>query len=319
VAAGDAALELVGGALGDQPAVVQQRDLVGELVGLLQVLGGEQDRGSAGHQVADDLPHGAAAARVQAGGRLVQEEDARVADQAHRQVEPAPHAAGVGGGRLPGRLGQVEPVQQLGGAPPAFAPAQVAEVGHQGEVLLAGEQVVHRGELAGDADHLADRVGVPGHVVARDAHLATVGADQGGQDVHGGGLAGAVGAQQRKDRSLGNAQVDAVQHHLVAERLAQPGYRDRRLGWGGRHTPSPRRCGPGGHDRAEHARPEVHRGFTAVSGARPIRERTPSFSGRRARIASARSRRRRRGCTLGAAAAAPAITLEPTTPALLSA
>jgi len=32
VAAGDAALELVRGALGDQPAVVEQRDPVGELV-----------------------------------------------------------------------------------------------------------------------------------------------------------------------------------------------------------------------------------------------------------------------------------------------
>jgi hypothetical protein len=38
VAAGDAALELVRGALGNQAAVVQQRDPVGELVRLLQVL-----------------------------------------------------------------------------------------------------------------------------------------------------------------------------------------------------------------------------------------------------------------------------------------
>src|SRR5262249_43793736 len=44
VPAGDHALELVGRALGDQRAVVKQRDPVGELVGLLQVLGGEEDR-----------------------------------------------------------------------------------------------------------------------------------------------------------------------------------------------------------------------------------------------------------------------------------
>ena len=100
VAAGDAALELVGGALGDQPPVVEHRDPVGELVGLVQVLGGEEDRDPVGDEVADDLPHGAAAARVEAGGRLVEEDDARVADQGHREVEPAPHAAGVGGGRL---------------------------------------------------------------------------------------------------------------------------------------------------------------------------------------------------------------------------
>jgi hypothetical protein len=50
-----------------------------------------------------------------------------------------------------------------------------------------------------------------------DGNLARVGADQGGQDVHHGGLAGAVGAEQRKDRPLGDLQVDAVENDLVAE------------------------------------------------------------------------------------------------------
>jgi hypothetical protein len=191
----------------------------------------------AGHQVADHLPHGPAAAWVQAGGRLVQEDDPRVADQAHGQVEPPPHAAGVGLGRLPGRPGQVEPLRQLGGPPPAFGPAQVAQVGHQQQVLLAGEQVVDRGHLAGDADRGPDRVRVPGQVMAPDPDLAPVGPDERGQDVHGGGLAGPVGAEQHDDRSLGGLQVDAVQHELVAERLAQPGRPDRRLGWGDGHAP----------------------------------------------------------------------------------
>ena len=70
-------LELVGGALGDDPAAVEHRDPVGELVGLLQVLGGEEDRDAAGDQLADHLPHGPAAARVEPGGRLVQEDDPR--------------------------------------------------------------------------------------------------------------------------------------------------------------------------------------------------------------------------------------------------
>src|SRR5712692_3714301 len=47
VPAGNHPLELFGGALRDQGAVVKQRDLVGELIGLLQVLGGEEDRDTA--------------------------------------------------------------------------------------------------------------------------------------------------------------------------------------------------------------------------------------------------------------------------------
>jgi hypothetical protein len=155
--------------------------------------------------------------RVEAGGRLVEEDDARVADQGHRQVQAAQHATGVGGRQLGGGLGQVEPLQQRGGAPPALAPVQVVQVGHQAQVLLAGEQLVHRRELAGDADRRADRVGLPGQVVTGDLHLAGVGADQGGQDVDGGGLAGAVGAEQREDRALGDLEVDAVEHDLVTK------------------------------------------------------------------------------------------------------
>ena len=121
VAAGHEPLELVGRALGDQPPVVEDRDAVGELVGLVQVLRGEEDRDAVGHQAADDVPHGAAAARVETRGRLVEEDDPRVADQGHREVEPALHPSGVVGDRLRGRVDEVELLQQFGdraGLPP---------------------------------------------------------------------------------------------------------------------------------------------------------------------------------------------------------
>ena len=220
VAARDEPLELLRGAFDDQPAVVEQRDPVGEVVGLLQVLRGEEDGDAAGHEVTDDLPHAAAAARIEAGGRLVEEDDARPADQRHRQVEPAPHAAGVRHGQLPGGVDQVELIEQLRDPPAARRAVEVAQVGHQGQVFLAGEQPVHRGELAGDADRVPDRVRLPRHVVAGDADLAAVGADQRRHDVYGGRLAGAVGTEQCEGRSLGNGQVDAVEDELVAVRLA---------------------------------------------------------------------------------------------------
>jgi len=230
VPAGDAALELGGAALGDDAAVVEDRDPAGELIGLLQVLRGEEDRDAGRHQVANDLPHGPAAARIKAGGRLVQENQPRLTDQGHREVEPTPHAAGVGGRLLPGVRGQVEAVEQRRGTAPAVAAAQVVQVRHQPHVLLAGQQIVHRRELAGDADRGADRIGLGGYVMPGHPDLPAVRADQGGQDLHGGGLAGAVRAEQGKDRPLGHGQVDAVEDRRAAERFPQPGHGDRQPG-----------------------------------------------------------------------------------------
>ena len=49
--AGDLALELVGSALGDQVALVEHRDPVRELIGFVEVLGGEEDGDAVGHQL----------------------------------------------------------------------------------------------------------------------------------------------------------------------------------------------------------------------------------------------------------------------------
>ena len=67
---------------------------VGELVGLLQVLGAEQDRRAAVDERADDVPDLVARARVEAGRRLVQEHQLRRRHDRGGDVEPAAHAAG---------------------------------------------------------------------------------------------------------------------------------------------------------------------------------------------------------------------------------
>src|SRR5436190_139414 len=54
--AADAVLELAAGALCDHLSVVDDRNLIGELVGLLQVLGSEQQRGPFADKLAHCLP-----------------------------------------------------------------------------------------------------------------------------------------------------------------------------------------------------------------------------------------------------------------------
>src|ERR1700729_3452045 len=82
----DPALQLLGRACRDDLPVVDDDDLVREFVGLIQVLGGEQQRGAVGHQRADDVPHAQPGSWIQARGRLVEEQHLRVPDQAGREV-----------------------------------------------------------------------------------------------------------------------------------------------------------------------------------------------------------------------------------------
>src|SRR6266540_4127427 len=74
IAAGQG-LELVGRARRDDLAVIDDHDVAGQLIGFLEVLGGEQDIGAAGDEIADRTPQLHAAARVQAGGRLVEQQE----------------------------------------------------------------------------------------------------------------------------------------------------------------------------------------------------------------------------------------------------
>ena len=73
----DLRLQLRGGAGGDLAAVVDQHDAVGERVGLLQVLRRQQQRDPVGDELADRRPHDLAAARIEAGRRLVEDEQLR--------------------------------------------------------------------------------------------------------------------------------------------------------------------------------------------------------------------------------------------------
>ena len=86
----------------------------------------------------DRLPERDAAARVEAGGRLVEEEDRRPRDERGGEVEPAAHAARVGPDEAVGGLGEVEALEQLASrALAASRLRQVVEPADHLEVLEA--------------------------------------------------------------------------------------------------------------------------------------------------------------------------------------
>jgi DNA-binding MarR family transcriptional regulator len=90
--------------------------------------------------------------------------------------------------------------------------------------VAAGQVGVDGGVLAGEADAVADLLGLADHVQAEDLGAAAVGAQDGGEgeDADGGGLAGAGGAEQPEHGARRHLEVDAVEGHDLAESLADP-------------------------------------------------------------------------------------------------
>ena len=110
--------------------------------------------------------------------------------------------------RCAGRVGRASNRASRSSAIPPGS-GEAPQLGDEHEVLPPGEDLVDGGELAGEADRLADLRGLGGDVVPVDGGGAAVGPEQRGQDPHRGGLAGAVGAEQGEDGARGDAQVDA--------------------------------------------------------------------------------------------------------------
>jgi hypothetical protein len=172
---------------------------------------------------ADRLPHLGPAARVESGGRLVQEEDLRGQDQAGRQVESPAHPARIGADEPVGGIGEVEGGKELPRADTRLPSAEVVELADHLEVLEAGQVLVHGGVLAGEPDVLAHLGGIADHVEAGNPRGAIVGQQQGRQDANGRRLTGPVRAEQPEDAARLDVKVHTAKRVDVAVALTQPG------------------------------------------------------------------------------------------------
>src|SRR5690606_40415895 len=78
----------------DDGALVDDRDVAAQLLGLFQVMGGEDDGHPLAVELGDEVPHRAAQLDVDAGGGLVEDQQARLVDQRAGDHQAALHAAG---------------------------------------------------------------------------------------------------------------------------------------------------------------------------------------------------------------------------------
>ena len=94
--------------------LIDDADAVGQRVGLLEVLRGEEHRHAlVVREPRNLLPECRAALRIEAGGRLVEEQDARLVHERQREIEPALHPARVAADAAIGGFGEPDALEQL--------------------------------------------------------------------------------------------------------------------------------------------------------------------------------------------------------------
>jgi hypothetical protein len=193
----------------DDLAVVDHADPVGHLLGLLDVVRGQDDGDAAVAQVAHQLPHLAPQLDVDAGRRLVEEQDLRLVRQRLGDQHPALHAAGqrhdfavllVPQGQVLQHLFDVGRIRRLAEQTAAEADGGPHRLEHLGGEFL-GHQPDPRARLAVLRD---DVVAVGRHGARRRPHQAADDADQRR-------LAGPVRPQQREDLAVADLQTDVLQ------------------------------------------------------------------------------------------------------------
>jgi hypothetical protein len=135
--------ELIRRAVGDDEAVIDDHDCRGEPFGFLDVLGGQQEACAFGGQLPEDMPQRQPAGRIQAGGRLVEEQHRRCGHQAGRDIQAAAHATGISAHQPAASAGKVKLAGQLRRAAPCGAARQAVEPADHDQVLRPGQERVH--------------------------------------------------------------------------------------------------------------------------------------------------------------------------------
>ncbi len=213
----------------DRAAVAQHGDRVGDLGDLVELVG-DQDRGNAALlELQQQVQQGVAVALVQAGGRLVQDQqlhflgqrlgdlhqlllaDADIGDQGRRRFAQSYHPQQVAG-----------PQRHGGPVDHAVFRLLVAEE----DVFGDGQQRHQRQFLVDDDDAglLAVRDAGEAPFLALEPDLAGVGAVRidAAQDLHQRRFAGPVLAHQRMDLAAFHAQIDVLERIDARKRLGDP-------------------------------------------------------------------------------------------------
>ena len=157
--------ERAGRPLGDDAAAVHHHEPVAQLLGLVHVVGGEDQADALLLEAVEPVPQGVAGLRVEARRRLVEQQQLRLVDEAARDGEPALQAPGERLDPAAGPLAQLHEVEQLVGALADELAGQV-EVAPVDEEVVADRQLQVEAVLLGHDPEPAPDLGALGGRVA---------------------------------------------------------------------------------------------------------------------------------------------------------
>ena len=244
--AGDRAFQLLGSSFGDDLPVVDDGDAVAERVRLVQVVRGQKDGDAALVQPLHLVPDARSALRVEAGSRLVEEQELRLVDKAQPDVESALLAARVGADLAVGAGFQLQRRDQLGRPPRCGGGGHAVQPSLEDELSTAGDLAIGAAGLAHIADAFPDLVRLGAQVDTRHARRAFGGRQQSRKHSQRGRLSSAVRSQKSEDLSGPHREVDPgdrlddalaglegpAQAACLDDQLAHCGHHARHYPWG---------------------------------------------------------------------------------------
>ena len=208
-------------ALGDFLAVVNHCEARAKPLGFFHEVRGEDQGLALRHQLAQAFPDHVARLRIEAGGRLVEDDEIRIVDQGARQREAAFHAAGQGLNprvalrRKVGEIEQRRNARARGGVRQAEVTSVHQQIFGHREI---GVEIVH---LRHYADALARFARVLRYRMTENVDVAAIRCDQTEAQFECRRLAGAVRAEQTKAGAARNREVQTGDHFLAAIGLVQ--------------------------------------------------------------------------------------------------
>ncbi len=153
-------------------------------------------------QLAEQLAQLDPGARVEAGRRLVEEQDLRVVDEGVGEAQPLLHAARERLDVVVALVGEVHQLEQVADHPSPRGGRQAVAAREEVQVLPDLHVVVDPEDVRHEPEDAPDLVRVPCHGPAGDLRVAGRRLQEGRQDPERRGLAGAVRPDQAEDLAL---------------------------------------------------------------------------------------------------------------------